>query len=122
MVVKKLDTFRVLYTINTKDEKDSNNKLIGTKLNLFKIAMWIPIVSQVFSVILLKLTIEAYREGKREGMAGAISRSAIGFFATPLLPLIDLVGTAVKSCIDARNKKRENNPENNPKNEQVALP
>lgn len=100
-----LDNFRYVYTINQKNEKFSDGDKVAKGENMGKMLMWIPIVSHVMSVTLLIGVFS--KEEKKDPTSlkvAKISRCAIGIVFCPLLIAIDLVGTAVKCCIDAKIK------------------
>lgn len=107
-----LDNFRRYYTINYTGERDSRNFPISNN-NFFKIAMWVPVVSYLFSIIVLKAAYEGltsddpYKRLTKSEVATYISRAVFGIVLPPLLIIIDLVGTLVKLVIDAMNKNKK---------------
>lgn len=113
-----LDKFRIDFTINSKDEKLSDGTYIDKHpqvFNLLKIAMWLPVIAQIFATYFGILNIvyaangaERIINGKELGRTFVLVRCAIAFFATPLLILIDIIGTVVKYRIDTRNQKKDN--------------
>jgi hypothetical protein len=101
-----LDYFRTVYTINIPKEKYAKEDLVENicAKNAMKILTWIPVISQIISTIFLISTLcnKKYNPSLKIAF---ISRFVIGIIASPLLMLIDLIGTAIKSIIDARNAR-----------------
>lgn len=106
-----LDDFRESYTLNWQTEKDSRGDDVcaagkAISNNIIKMLMWIPIISHIFATIMLVDFIKNYKlaHATRDDIL-MISRCAIALTIPPLLIPIDLVGTAVKYFVDAKNKK-----------------
>lgn len=106
-----LDNFRKVYTLNYNNEKDSQSRLVSN-YNFVKIAMWVPVISHIFALVLFMGAHEgltsknpSLRTSKSEAVA-YISRGIIGCVIPPLLMVIDLVGTFVKIVIDAINLRK----------------
>lgn len=106
MTPTNLDIFRTVYTFNTKNEKLSNGDSVKSG-KMGKILMLIPIIAQIIAPILLFVLITTASQRSKKENAAYVFRITISFFATPLLLVIDLAGTAVKSCLDARAKKQQ---------------
>ena len=104
-----LDNFRKSYTFNWQTEKDSNgynvcaaHEAIGD--NVMKMLMWIPIISHIFATMLLYASVQDIKDYGSVSRSNIlfISRSVIALTIPPLLIPIDLLGTLVKFCVDAR--------------------
>lgn len=102
-----LDNFRFAYTINwsgepfSTPEAELNGPFDGMILSTLKILMWAPVISQIAAIILF-VGVCKDKDMKKSTACALISRGVIGFFATPLLIPIDIVGTLVKIVINAR--------------------
>lgn len=103
-----LDDFRYVYTLNRKDEVNSNNYPVCPHEvddhNVMKMLMWIPVISHILALALgLSVVIPSIKDsGFSRRNVMLISRCVIAFTVPPLLMPIDLVGHAVKYFADAR--------------------
>lgn len=112
-----LDDFRVAYTLNWHGENNSMGPMVISPMteNFGKMAMWIPVISHIVAAILLFRTIKEFNEDEfstwqeklDQPTVLKISRCAIALTVPPLLFLIDIVGTAVKYCADARDASKD---------------
>ena len=103
-----LDDFRESYTLNWQTEKDSYEYDVcppdeAISGNICKMLMWIPIISHIFATVMLVKFIKNYKlaDASRNDILW-ISRCLIALTVPPLLIPIDLVGTLVKFCADAK--------------------